>query len=171
MRKIESAYSYSVAMVDVNGIAREYVKALGYNIKQEDLFEGEGYGVEKEPHVTVLYGLHTADTDVIAECVKEFGSVSFKFKGLSLFENEEYDVLKFDIESQDLTHLNNCLSALPHTNEYPTYNPHCTIAYIKKGLGKNYLNIGTCLEGFETSSNVLNFSKKNDMGNSLIKLD
>ena len=31
------------------------------------------------------------------------------------------------------------LSKLPHTTDYPKYHPHMTVAYLKKGMGKKYI--------------------------------
>jgi 2'-5' RNA ligase len=35
--------------------------------------------------------------------------------------------------------INEKLSILPHTTDFPDYNPHITIAYVKKGKGKKYV--------------------------------
>jgi hypothetical protein len=51
-------------------------------------------------------------------------------------------VLKLDVDCDVLHKVNKELSKLPHTTEYPNYKPHVTIAYLKPGLGKKYLNIG-----------------------------
>lgn len=110
-------------------------------IKPEDLYtEEEGYGLEKEPHATILYGLHKEVTaqDVFKLITKP---VSITIKKISIFENanKPYDVVKFELESQDLQVLNSRTKKFPFTNDYPEYNPHCTIAYVKKGTGKNYI--------------------------------
>ena len=110
-------------------------------INPDDLYEEEGdrtYGIEDEPHCTLLYGLEEQVT--VAE-VKEildrhtFGTC--KVHNASLFEND-YDVLKFDVKGDSLHACNKALCELPYNNKYPDYNPHMTIAYLNKGTGKKY---------------------------------
>lgn len=116
-------------------------------IDEEDVYTEEGdqsYGLEDEPHVTLLYGF---DANVTPEQVKEicdkqeFGP-ELRLVNASLFENEKYDVLKFDVDypSDDkfLHKCNESLKELPYKSDYPDYHPHCTIAYIKPGMGKKY---------------------------------
>ena len=33
------------------------------------------------------------------------------------------------------------LSQLPYEKTFPSYEPHCTIAYVKKGMGEKYKNV------------------------------
>jgi len=59
-----------------------------------------------------------------------------------MFPNDESnagDVVKVDVESEDLRRLNQKIAnALPNTETHPGYKPHATIAYVKAGLGKKY---------------------------------
>ena len=115
------------------------MKILHDEIKKDDIFEDDGFGLETEPHVTLLYGIHSDEVD--DEKVMDISTKSIKSIGLgnpSLFENEKYDVLKFDVEGPFLHDINAELSKLPHTTDYPDYHPHCTIAYLKPGTGKKY---------------------------------
>jgi len=117
-------------------------KSVLATIDKDDLTDK---GLEDEPHVTGLYGLHSwsiADADVVAavhaacpapiavETAKEF----------SLFEvPEKYDVLKIDCFGPALSALNAALrSKFPRTNTYDEYHPHMTVAYLKPGAGKKY---------------------------------
>jgi hypothetical protein len=57
---------------------------------------------------------------------------------------DKYDVLKFDVryptKSGAFLHkINSKLQELPHTNGFPDYHPHSTIAYLKSGSGKKYI--------------------------------
>ena len=42
------------------------------------------------------------------------------------------------MDSPDLHRINALLRQLPHTNDFPTYQPHVTIAYLKPGQGAQY---------------------------------
>lgn len=113
-------------------------------IDADDLYEPKdetGYGKETEPHVTILYGLHTdiPDSDIKAE-IDKIKKPSLKMGKVSFFENAKFDVLKFDVESDDLHKLNKKFRKFPFTSDYPEYHPHCTIAYVKKGTAKKYVD-------------------------------
>ena len=112
------------------------------SINEEDLYTDEGKpGIQENPHVTVLYGLHE---EVSLEQVKSVfedidESLDIKIEGIGVFENENFDVVKFNVvPSSTLQDLHDKLSEFPNSNEYPEYEPHITIAYIKKGHGKKY---------------------------------
>lgn len=104
----------------------------------------EAGGKEDKPHVTVLYGF-TGDIDYnkIMQVVKETtGNHEFyiELNKLSLFENEGFDVLKFDVDSSMLHELNKiCKETFPNKESYPDYKPHVTVAYLNKGEGSKYI--------------------------------
>lgn len=115
-------------------------------IDKEDIYykSDEVFGLSDNPHITLLYGLHE---DVSLEDVKECfngvsaNDISLAVNGVSIFENKEFDVVKLSIEENPLIiELNKRLCNLPNSNEFPEYKPHITIAYVKKGLGKKYVN-------------------------------
>ena len=95
-------------------------------------------GREKDAHVTVKYGLHTDEPDPVRNKLRgEYGGTA-KLGKTSLFSNDDYDVLKLDVDSPDLHRINGKLAELPHTDSHPDYKPHATIAYLKPGAGKHY---------------------------------
>lgn len=127
------------------------MEALHRIIDETDIYTEEGsdrsYGLEDEPHTTLLYGLH-ADVDD-AEVLRrskpdEYGDLLLS--NVSCFENEKYDVLKMDASADWLKECNARLAELPHTTDYPDYHPHATIGYLKKGTGKKYTDM---LKGME----------------------
>ena len=114
-------------------------------IRPEDIFtveSNEMYGFETEPHCTLLYGLQPEVT--VDQVAKKLEGIKFgecKAYNLSLFENEDYDVLKFDMEGDNLHNANKALTELPYSTDYPDYMPHMTVAYLKPGKGAEYLRI------------------------------
>ena len=60
-------------------------------------------------------------------------------KGVSTFDNEDYEVLKFDVDSDLLRKMNKAFRGLPHTNDYDDYNPHMTVAYLRPGTSSKYI--------------------------------
>lgn len=120
-------------------------KEICASIDPEDIFKVEGdrsYGLEENPHITILYGLHKEVTiDQIKQVLEEFkDGIDIEIDGIGIFENKDFDVVKFNVVPTDsLQSLHNNLSELPNSNEYPEYKPHITICYTKKGTGKKYI--------------------------------
>lgn len=119
-----------------------FLKLFGA-VSDDDLWTGEeGFGREDEPHTTVLYGFApTVTPDSVLDKVTK--PITATIKDVSIFESEdkEYDVLKFGLESPQLTKLNKeCREEFEYENSYPDYHPHVTIAYVTKGVGQTYVN-------------------------------
>lgn len=115
-------------------------------IDENDLYtEEEGFGLESEPHVTLLFGLHPeVTTEDVANVMNKFNYGDCVLYNASLFKNPLYDVLKFDVRYPTkggafLHKANAELSKFPHTTDYPDYHPHCTIGYLKPGMGDKYV--------------------------------
>lgn len=150
VEETKPAYEYGCVMLYFNPV-KDFV-AYQNTIKQEDLYiadDNGGYGIETEPHCTLLYGLHEGVkvTDV-SQILSEITFGDCVIHNPSLFENEKFDVLKFDVTYQpapyynglDFLHIaNEKLNKLPNTQTYPDYHPHMTVAYLKPGLGKKYV--------------------------------
>jgi len=113
-------------------------------IKKDDIYEVNGeFGIETESHITILYGFHKkVKPDEVFDLYKEhydLKPIEFNVKGISIFENEEFDVVKIDVESKILTKMNKLMRELPSTITHPIYHAHITMAYVKKGEGKKYV--------------------------------
>jgi 2'-5' RNA ligase len=131
----EYSWVYINLPKEIKGLMLDFGKL----IDEEDRYEKEADGgLEKEPHITVKYGLKTNDVKDVKDRLKNEKGGSAKVKMSSHFETEEYDVVKMDVESEDLLRIHNRLNELPHEDKYPDYHAHATIAYVKKGKGKKY---------------------------------
>lgn len=133
-------YEYGCLMLYVNLPNWDY---LTNKIEKNDLYkpENERYGVEKEPHITILYGIHkNVDDDQVISLFADLTKSDFDISvtGIDYFYNDEFDVLKLNVESSELDKLNRLAKMLNHTSNYPTYKPHLTIAYLNKGTGNKY---------------------------------
>lgn len=120
------------------------IKDIHKMIKEEDIYDDESksFGLETDTHCTLLYGFNDKSTkgaDVISKLKESEFPSEIKIKNVSLFENE-FDVLKFDVDSKELVEMNTMLTDnFDYTTDYPDYHPHVTIAYLKKGEGKKYV--------------------------------
>lgn len=110
-------------------------------INDDEVYMPEECGKEWETHTTVLYGIDDSQVSVddVRELVEDVGPFPIYLTSISIFDNEEFDVLKFDVESEDIHKLHEKVAdTFPHEQMYPTYKPHVTIAYLKKGHGEKY---------------------------------
>jgi hypothetical protein len=114
-------------------------------IKKEDIYDNDKneYGLEIEPHVTILYGL-TDDKIDEEEIIKLFTLIdgpTVSTDKITLFENDKFDVVKWDVVSDELIILNKMVSSMfPFKSDYPDYHAHVTIAYCLPGEGEKYTN-------------------------------
>lgn len=167
---IKTAFSYSSTQINLpEDIAKKIIEWGNANIPEDEIFSGDDgdydLGREKRPHVTIKYGLHTVDSKEVEEIVKGNGEVLISLGNISIFEPEgkEYDVVKIEVQSDDLRSLNAKVSTLKNSDSHPEYKPHVTIAYVKKGNGQKYVGRQD-FKGISFSSDVLDFSAKTEDG-------
>lgn len=134
-------HEYSCVMTVLNKeMVSEILKWSKENVKEESVFKEDDKGREDDPHVTLLYGLHTNDIKDVSSVLSKFKPFEIKFGKITKFDNPNYDVLKFDMTGSKLHEINKELKKLPHTSSFPIYHPHCTISYVKKGSCDHLLN-------------------------------
>jgi len=140
--KESTGYKLGCVMVEVPVSNWNEITSI---IDKDDLYEveGEKYGIQTNPHLTLLYGLKPNITkeqiEQVLEKTIDGEKIEIEIENIGLFENENFDVVKFNIKkTEQLQRLFDSLSELPNENTFPDYNPHMTIAYVKKGLGKKY---------------------------------
>lgn len=146
----EPVYEYGCVMLYFQ--PNQQVVDFQKTISPEDIYIEDmngGYGLETEPHCTLLYGLHEGIK--VPEISNILSDITFGYCRIhnpSLFENEKFDVLKFDVGyihkgGSFLHKANRLLNTFPNTQTYPDYHPHMTVAYLKPGMGKKYVeNLG-----------------------------
>lgn len=117
---------------------KKYIPESSLYIDPED----PSFGRELENHFTILYGLHDdVDLKQVKQILPSISEIDCKLHSISVFENEKYDVLKFDILTDMGKEINSILrQTFDYTNDFPNYHPHATIAYLKKGEFPAVLN-------------------------------
>lgn len=98
------------------------------------------YGFEKESHVTLAPCL---DSDVDINKLKELLLPLKEYKcilnNISIFENDNYDVLKADVKCPNMHKTYNKIKEnFELHSAYKEYHPHMTIAYMQKGMADKY---------------------------------
>jgi len=113
-------------------------------ITKEDIYDDElhDYGLEKESHCTIFWGIHQNEVDPedVKNLIKTFKPMEVTIDKISVFNCDDYDVVKFEVPvSDELKKYHELVKlAFPNTETFKDYIPHMTIAYVKKGEGKKY---------------------------------
>lgn len=119
---------------------------LQRQIDPKDLFvsqKGFPPGLETEPHVTVAPCLrNNVKPDNLKKYLQPLEKYKLEAIQLNVFENEDFDVLHFVVESEALRlAYDRFAENYKVGGNYPDYNPHITVAYLKKGKGRAYTNL------------------------------
>jgi 2'-5' RNA ligase len=122
-------------------------KEIQSEINPDDVYHhptDPSYGLEDNPHITLKFGLHPEIEDSqIEEIVSKFkgNNLSLDILGIDSFQNKDFDVVKFSVNpTNQIKAINQELSKLPNSDEYPQFSPHITIGYVKPGIGEKYHN-------------------------------
>jgi hypothetical protein len=149
--RLEEGYAYSCVLVDIPDSLASKVKGFSAKIPDSEMPDEkdiqsdgakEGGGREQHIHVTALYGLHTKSVEDVRKVLESEAPIRVKLGKCGMFpasEKRNSDVLWVSVDSPDLHRINKRLrDELDYTNDYPTYKPHCTVAYLKKGAAEKY---------------------------------
>jgi len=83
IRNMKYEYGCVMFYFDINNKTWEAYQDL---IDSDDLITTDGLGLEDEPHVTLLYGIHKSVKDEeVEEIVKDFIAPEIRFNHLSIF--------------------------------------------------------------------------------------
>lgn len=159
------AHSYSCLMADVpDELSQKILQWNKQNIPESILWtKEEGHGREDIPHITVKWGLiHDKPERGLKKILKDTKPIVATLGKISLFEADDYDVVKIEVHSDGLHKLHQRIKdTVPNEETHPTYHPHLTLAYVKKGQGKQFVGKRP-LSGNESNFEIkrLTFSDK-----------
>lgn len=164
------AREYAFLMIDYE--MPSFIKDLQNKIPNNELYFGTDeekkdnqYGFEKESHVTLAPCL---DSDVDINKLKELLLPLKEYKcilnNISIFENDNYDVLKADVKCPNMHKTYNKIKEnFELYSAYKEYHPHMTIAYMQKGMADKYKK--KMLDKIEELTPInFDFSYTNDKG-------
>jgi len=122
---------------------------------------GKHYGKENNPHVTVMYGLSPVEEGRVKELLTKVPKkIVAELGQISKFENADapYDVLKIEVKSPHLNKIHEMIRKNFDNNyQWPQYNPHVTLAYVKKGTCNEYVGNKT-FEGMKVMFETFMYS-------------
>jgi 2'-5' RNA ligase/phage FluMu protein gp41 len=128
-------HDYASTQANIQEPVASEVRAAADLIPKSELADK---GIETEPHITALYGLHAEDPTEVAKILQDQPPITATFGPAMVFKGEDKDVLVAQVESPDLHRINAALRTLPYTSDFPNYTPHMTLAYLKPGEGAKY---------------------------------
>lgn len=164
---------YGFLMLDFT--TPEFIRRLQGRIKENELYMPKNpehnwsYGIEGETHVTLAPCL---DNDIpvanIRRLLLPIDNYKVMLGDVSMFDCKDYDVLKCRAVCDELYETYDRISAeFEIHSEYKEYNPHVTIAYMKKGCAKKYLEPILSEQVFLTS---VQFSWGHYVGDDYVKV-
>lgn len=155
-----SDHEYSTTHIELPSDIAGRIKSIADSIPDDDLAED---GREKNPHITVKYGLTSDSPKDVEDATNGVGGVDFELGNLGVFpadEQRDSDVLFVSVDSQDLKNLNKKIAdSVPHVDTHKEYNPHATVAYLKRGVGSKYAGRSD-LSGIKGKTNQIVHSSK-----------
>ena len=110
---------------------------IAKHVSEDDILK-----MEHRPHATVYYGADKRDLDAIRQIVEEHGRpIRVSLGALNVFEQEDHDVLYIELVSDALVQLHKAIGKLPNSRPqtHPSYIPHLTLAYMKKGKARSLI--------------------------------
>lgn len=158
---------YGSIQYDLNLADRSSI--LSFPIQHDDLAEE---GRETYPHVTVLWGLDPSVTSAqINNITASIGTCEVTWDEVEIFpEGPDGVPLVLKLHGESLMALNQALRALPHTETFPEYVPHATIAYLKSvEVAQKYLGEYADLTGDTSLLNDLVYSPTTNIVEKLMR--
>jgi 2'-5' RNA ligase len=136
---------YSTLRFEVTGELRHEIVGWGFdNIDDQDVYSNIDHphiGREDNTHCTVMYNIVDTAPEQAMKVLAGEPSFTIELGDISIFENEMFDVIKIDVKGDGLDRLYRvAINSLCHNKAYFDFNPHLTIAFVKKYKGKRILD-------------------------------
>ena len=114
------------------------IRYLQQCIPKDLIYDEPEYGIETDPHITVLYGFKSDKS--LGKLKSKIGSIPpflVKLTSPGVFEKPEYDVVYLSVSSDKLYEINSWIRKNCDVQvTYPNYTPHLTLAYVAPRFGE-----------------------------------
>jgi len=164
--KKDSCKGWMAVRLDTTNSSK--IKKWGKKYISDDIiYTKKGHGREGGTHITLVHGLCLDDPAVIRKLVEKEKPIKDKLKRIGFFRKDpDFDVVIIKIESKDLEKLNNKISKFLNVESiYDEYQPHCTIAYVKKGEAAKYAGDTTFNDTNLIFDKIVFINNKNEESN------
>lgn len=148
----KSSYCIMMILKDNSNFFRE----IQNSIDAEAIYYGDDpqrtFGIEHERHCTLFFAfdtthqkedvqsLHQRIEDITLPNINDINLLKFE-----VFEASDYDVIVAKIKNETFSAINkiyvDSFDKVGVTPTFSEYKPHVTVGYVKKGLGKKYVDI------------------------------
>ena len=141
--EIEAGHGGAIAMLLVpEDIAQEITEWGKSQINDDEIYGQDGKGRDGSPHVTLQNGMMVEDTNELERLFSDLPGMQAELGPIGVFRNDkkDYDVVHITVKCDDLHAVNAMTSDLLEVNnpQGHEFNPHITLAYVKKGAGKRF---------------------------------
>jgi hypothetical protein len=160
-------HKFGCVMLLPEGEISETVLELSRKLVHDDEVykdpEDDSFGRVEIPHTTALWGIKQERVgDRIRKVIAKVSPREFRLMNVTFFDdNEDYDVVKFDLAGEDLFAFHDALvEEFPDHEETFDFHPHMTISYVKKGLGKKIAERASKWEGLTVPVRAVDYSRQ-----------
>lgn len=139
---------YSNIILDIpNNIKNNIKEFIDDNINKDDLANKNDIpdyandGLIYNSHISILLGIKTNNPNDIKEYINNNGNINVILGKTNYFNNRfvDYDVVYLEVLSRDIRALRNKLTkSIDYADISFSFMPHMSLAYVKKGKGKDY---------------------------------
>lgn len=135
-------YDKSIVMFRLpSDIKKEVLNICEKNIIDEALNDE---GRDEDTHITIKWGLLTNKFEDFDDFFIDTKRIEIEIGEISLFEQDDQDVVKINIKSPALHRLNKRISeTFENETTHKDYKPHITLCYVEKGKCPESL-LGKC---------------------------
>lgn len=140
IKEENTPYKYGCILMAISDAISDWLSEWSKrNIPESDLYIDPDTGMngyETDHHISLLYGLGDINADEIDGHMNDAVSMipEFDLGEVSRFStNDNFDVIKVAIPRGLLDDMHSHLSSIPHEKIHSEFNPHITLAYVKKG--------------------------------------
>jgi hypothetical protein len=155
-------YGSQSLMIRFNEIINDKIISFAHSIIPEDLQKdpSNNQGIVIDPHISLLTDIEILyPHQDLLETIKKIPSFSINFGAISFFKNADVDVIKVDIESDQLNEIHyNLKSLIPNHYKFDEYHPHCTLAFVKPNSCDFILKSSNYFRGMNFNVDWINFN-------------
>lgn len=155
-------YTWSSLMIGFNKTINECIIDFARkNIPAECENDPEkGSGIVTEPHISILTDIElTYPMTDLRNVIGSIPAFDINFGPISFFKNDNVDVIKIEIESDQLNEIHYYLrSVIPNGYKFDEYKPHCTLGFVKPDSCNGILNQCNYFRGMKFPVEWINYN-------------